>query len=200
VLAVAYVPGQARGAGGRFFLHDGLGARPGQRGETAVWQDRSGTCRPMGEALAHAHTLKSARTRHGAAATPLDVVRTPGGTIMTERHHRVLVGSRKTVVQPVQPAPPLSQGRMARHQGALAACQESAPAQSVLAADGGGRLALEPGQDGLQALDLLRPSGCCRVVLAPADPPAVGARPRTVQVRYTSPGHFLPLRTLLAVA
>jgi hypothetical protein len=103
MLAVAYIPGQALGAEVRSFLHDDLGARPGQRVVTAVWPDRWGTCGQTGDAMALAHTLKSGRARHGGAATPLDVVRTPGGTLVTERHYRVFAGSRKTVVQPVRP-------------------------------------------------------------------------------------------------
>ena len=51
--------------------------------------------------------------------------------------------------------------------------------------NGGGRLALEQARDGSQALRLLRPSGWGWVGMAPAASPAGGARPRTVQVRYT---------------
>jgi hypothetical protein len=70
-------------------------------------------------------------------------------------------------------------------QGVLAACGESAPEHPGLAMAGGGWLALEQGRDGSQALGLLRPSGWCRVVMASAAPPAVGARQSIVQVRYT---------------
>jgi len=66
-------------------------------------------------------------------------------------------------------------------QGALTACGDSALAQLVLAADGGGRPWTQD-RDGSQALGLRWPSGWCRVVLAPAAPPAGGTRPHTVPV------------------